>query len=105
MVGFLGKKHKSMPDNVLSQSLPLPLKSMVVTTNTVMRSTSVPGTRVEIVAVKSIMRVSSLDESLHKQGLSKSTSAKSLNWHEIQIREYARALGDNPSCSSGAPIR
>jgi hypothetical protein len=103
-MGFLGKKQKSMPD-VLSQSLLPPSKSMVVTTNTVMRSTSVPGTRVEIVAVKSIMRVSSLDESLHKQGLSKSSSAKWLNWHEIQIREYARALGDNPSCSSGAPIR
>jgi hypothetical protein len=51
------------------------------------------------------MRVSSLDASLHKQGLSRSSSTKSLNWHEIQIWEYARALGDNPSCSSGAPIR
>jgi hypothetical protein len=99
MMGFLGKKK--------SLSVSLPSNSMVVTNSpaTLKKSTSLPGTQADIIAVKSIMRVSSLDESLHRRGLSKSSLTKSLNWHEIQIREYSRDVGDNPSCSSGAPIR
>lgn len=62
-----------------------------------------PGTRME---VKSAMRVSSLDESLHKRGLAKNPERPSgIKFHEIRIREYARALGDNPSCSAGPPVR
>jgi hypothetical protein len=29
---------------------------------------------------------------------------KSVRFTDIQIREYERTLGDNPSCSSGAPV-
>ena len=28
-----------------------------------------------------------------------------LQWGDIQIREYAQCLGDNPACSQGAPIQ
>lgn len=67
------------------------------------RSCSVPTTHQEI---KGAMRVSSLDESLHKKGLAKNPSRPSgIVFHEIRIREYSRALGDNPSCSSGPPVR
>jgi hypothetical protein len=27
-----------------------------------------------------------------------------IEFHNVEIREYARTVGDNPSCSSGAPI-
>jgi hypothetical protein len=33
------------------------------------------------------------------------TLRKSVSFTEVNIREYERILGDNPSCSSGAPIR
>lgn len=67
------------------------------------RSTSAPGTMFEI---KSAMRVVTLDDSLHKKGLAKNPSRPSgIQFHEIRIREYARAIGDNPSCSSGPPVR
>lgn len=29
---------------------------------------------------------------------------KSVRFHDIQIRDYERTVGDNPSCSSGPPI-
>jgi hypothetical protein len=29
---------------------------------------------------------------------------RSIEFHHVEIREYARTVGDNPSCSSGAPI-
>lgn len=71
--------------------------------NKMTRSVSVPGCRADF---KSCMRVSSLDESLHKKGLAKNPKRPNgIEWHEIRIREYARALGDNPSCSAGPPVR
>jgi hypothetical protein len=30
---------------------------------------------------------------------------KKVRFQDVYIREYERVLGDNPSCSSGAPIR
>jgi len=73
--------------------------------NMMKRSCSAPGTQGEVFAVKSAMRVSSLDESLHKKGLAKNPARPSgIEWHEIRIREYVRAIGDNPSCSAGPPV-
>ena len=31
-------------------------------------------------------------------------SRRGISFHKIEIREYERTLGDNPSCSSGPPI-
>ena len=99
MKSLMKNRSASMPNHAGSR------KSMIVT-NSIKRSTSVPGTRVEVIAVKSAMRVSSLDESLHKKGLAKNPARPGrIEWHEIRIREYARALGDNPSCSAGPPVR
>jgi hypothetical protein len=29
---------------------------------------------------------------------------KSVRFENVNIREYSRIIGDNPSCSSGAPV-
>jgi hypothetical protein len=60
-----------------------------------------------------VMRVVTLDESLHTKDISRkgkkakegSTIKRSLSYNEVQIREYERVVGDNPSVSSGPPIR
>jgi hypothetical protein len=51
------------------------------------------------------------DESMHSKYGSESNDApkesddaKQVVLKDIQIREYARTIGDNPSCSSGPPI-
>lgn len=51
------------------------------------------------------------DESMHskygsesKEASKESDDAKQVVLKDIQIREYARTIGDNPSCSSGPPI-
>jgi hypothetical protein len=94
MVGFMKKNRAA--------SLPIGVRKMGDSSNKMKRSVSVPGTNAEI---KSVMRVSSLDESLHKKGLTKNPKRPSgIVFHEIRIREYARALGDNPSCSAGPPV-
>ena len=31
-------------------------------------------------------------------------TTKRVSFHSVHVREYERALGDNPSCSSGAPV-
>jgi hypothetical protein len=58
-------------------------------------------------SIPSAMRYSTLDASLHAQydEERKRKNRRSINWDSIQIREYERALGDNPSCSSGPPVR
>jgi hypothetical protein len=50
------------------------------------------------------------DESIHskyggetKEG-TETVDTKQVVLKDIQIREYARTIGDNPSCSSGPPI-
>jgi hypothetical protein len=60
---------------------------------------------------KSIMKKRTIDESLHSTygseemitGLSRKLD--SLKFDKICIREYSRTVGDNPSCSSGPPVR
>jgi len=60
--------------------------------------------------VKGIMKFVTEDESIHsKYGEAKETDSerarrKNIEFKEIQIREYARTVGDNPSCSSGPPM-
>ena len=53
---------------------------------------------------KSNMKVLTLDESLHSTWESSNQDPKTVGWNEIHIREYARTVGDNPSCSSGPPL-
>jgi hypothetical protein len=63
----------------------------------------------------SIMITRTLDESLHstygsvEEGPTRrrrrSKNRPSLQFDKIRIREYSRTVGDNPSCSSGPPIR
>jgi hypothetical protein len=31
-------------------------------------------------------------------------AGKSVRFQQVQVREYERIIGDNPSCSSGVPI-
>ena len=60
----------------------------------------------------SIMKTRTLDESLHSTyGSSDGERGRrgskrcSLQFDKVKIREYSRTVGDNPSCSSGPPIR
>lgn len=68
------------------------------------RAISMPET---LLHSNSIMKFRTVDESLHSIYGSESDSPKdrSLKFDKILIREYARTLGDNPSCSSGPPVR
>lgn len=58
--------------------------------------------------VQSIMKFRTLDESLHSTYGGSENGSKSgdrtLQFDKIEIREYARTIGDNPSCSSGPPV-
>eukprot|EP00980_Cylindrotheca_fusiformis_P007267 scaffold1525_cov142-Cylindrotheca_fusiformis.AAC.67 len=54
--------------------------------------------------IKSIMKCRTLDESLHSAYGSDKKKGRGIKFGKIGIREYARTLGDNPSCSSGPPV-
>lgn len=60
---------------------------------------------------KSILKCKTVDESLHNTTRSEPADIgrpsfnRSISFGNIGIREYARTLGDNPSCSSGPPVR
>jgi hypothetical protein len=69
------------------------------------RCVSVPTTLFD---VESILKWKTVDESLHSAYGSESShngERNSLQFKNIVIREYARTVGDNPSCSSGPPLR
>jgi len=53
---------------------------------------------------KSCMKVLAQDESLKPSRRKKTTDEKQVSWDTIEIREYKRTVGDNPSCSSGPPL-
>lgn len=56
----------------------------------------------------SSMRVSSLEDSLHRSGLSQSkrgsNNQKRISFGTICVRDYERVASDNPSVSRGVPI-
>lgn len=56
--------------------------------------------------IKGIMKHVTLDQSLHsKYGETKEgEERRNIQFKDLLIREYARTVGDNPSCSSGPPI-
>ncbi len=110
------EEKQKMDHSSLSQSLP-----------------SLSTTRVkeaETLPVRGIMRVKTLNESLElmrkeatADGNSRSclrqprhshraprrntwsSVSRTVNFNNVDIREYERVIGDNPSCSGGAPIR
>lgn len=68
------------------------------------RCVSVPTTLFD---VESIMKFKTVDESLHSRyggSDSGSRSQEHIQFKSVVIREYARTVGDNPSCSSGPPV-
>ena len=71
----------------------------------VQRSNSMPA-----LYHKTIMRYKTLDESLGSSYRKDSVERKKgddrrITIASVEIREYGRTIGDNPSCSSGPPIR
>jgi hypothetical protein len=66
------------------------------------RCISVPETLWDI---RSVMKVRTLDESVHSTYGSEPGDKGSIQFKNVVIREYARTVGDNPSCSSGPPVR
>ncbi|KAG7352852.1 hypothetical protein IV203_008900 [Nitzschia inconspicua] len=68
------------------------------------RCVSVPTTLFD---VESILKWKTVDESLHSTYGSESSNngeRGGLRFKNVVIREYARTVGDNPSCSSGPPV-
>jgi hypothetical protein len=56
--------------------------------------------------MKSIMKCRTLDESIHSEyGSGADKSDRGIKFDKVVLREYSRTLGDNPSCSSGPPVR
>mmetsp|Transcript_14702 Transcript_14702/g.22972 ORF Transcript_14702/g.22972 Transcript_14702/m.22972 type:complete len:243 (+) Transcript_14702:110-838(+) len=68
------------------------------------KSESIP--LVEVVRIRSCMRVVSLRDSLHCSTPLNTTRKppKHVAWGKVFIRTYERMLSDNPSCSSGPPV-
>jgi hypothetical protein len=67
------------------------------------RCLSVPTTLYDL---SSIMKCRTLDESLHSNyGSDSGKDDRGIQFDKVIIREYARTVGDNPSCSSGPPVR
>ena len=68
------------------------------------RAISMTGSQCD---AQSIMKFRTMDESLHSVYGSDSDSSKeqSVKFDKILIREYSLTVGDNPSCSSGPPVR
>ena len=64
--------------------------------------------------IKSIMRVASINDSLHKEGIVRKKSGItcvepetplfSVSFDKVVIRDYERAVCDNPSVRAGPPI-
>mmetsp|Transcript_21735 Transcript_21735/g.51003 ORF Transcript_21735/g.51003 Transcript_21735/m.51003 type:complete len:263 (+) Transcript_21735:311-1099(+) len=74
-----------------------------------MRTRSMPPSKTQKAARQnSILRYVSADDSMHsKYGESKRSEERRdvrMKFKNIEIREYERTIGDNPSCSSGPPI-
>jgi hypothetical protein len=46
----------------------------------------------------------SFDDNVSSIQSCRKTNTRSVTFSDIHIREFERILGDNPSCSSGAPI-
>jgi hypothetical protein len=52
--------------------------------------------------IKGVMKITTLDESLHSTyGSESGNERERIRFKNIEIREYARTVGDNPSVSSG----
>lgn len=95
-----------------SQSVALPSNAGLLTSRSqsmVARSHSLPNFLHQR-RVKGILKYSTVDDSLHNrygESTSKDSDSeerRSIQFKDLIIREYARTVGDNPSCSSGPPI-
>jgi hypothetical protein len=53
--------------------------------------------------IKGILKVATVDDSLHNPYKHRDDN-KGIQFQNIEIREYARTLSDNPSCTAGPPI-
>jgi hypothetical protein len=86
-------------------SLPKQRAGKNATPKRIQRCVSTPTTMFD---VESILKWKTVDESLHSMYGSESGSRngeQKLQFKSVVIREYARTVGDNPSCSSGPPVR
>jgi len=101
---FRRSRANSTPD-VASTSKKNEKKNSIV-----VRSRSLPASsnKQKTQRKKGIMRYANADDSMHKKygesEKSKERKGIRLKFKNIELREYARTIGDNPSCSSGPPI-
>jgi hypothetical protein len=55
--------------------------------------------------VKSSDSISTYNDLPVCQSIHRPRIRKIVSFHDVYIREYERVVGDNPSCTSGAPVR
>lgn len=92
--------HLSSSPEVKSQSP----REAKLNTKKMPRSRSLPATN-RPRRPKGILRCTSVDQSLRRTyGTEPVGTTTRIHFANVEIREYARTIGDNPSCSSGPPV-
>jgi hypothetical protein len=97
-------------DNAIQPTRRARANSSEVIPKNASKSTRLSRSLPNFVRVKGIMKYVTEDESVHSKYGSESKEgnetvhSKRVVLKNIEIREYDRTVGDNPSCSSGPPI-
>lgn len=102
-----GSKQRSRERSSSAPGVQSKRKGSSTTYISAVRSSSLPLPSARPRTIKGIMKYSTEDESIHSaygRRDGKEDRDKRIEFKDILIREFARTVGDNPSCSSGPPI-
>lgn len=105
---LLKKRWRSSPNFDKTSPQPDPTVETVHSTGSLPAKATAAAPQSPPRRFRSSMRVASVSDSLHQKGLHHSTTDDSLtrcvSFGTIQIRDYERVAGDNPSVTLGVPL-